>query len=131
MSVDKHHHIRTEEGADDYLLDNFITGPAISASVVSASEEVLADPDQWALVYEEYENATISDTRGFSYDGTATEAERAALVAIWESYYSELVTGTIDPDETMEEIAELMYAAGLQDVLDDAQAQLDAYLASL
>lgn len=131
MSVDKHHHIRTEEGADDYLLDNFITGPAISASVVSASEEVLADPDQWALVYEEYENATISDTRGFSYDGTATEAERAALVAIWESYYSELVTGTVDPDETMEEIAELMYAAGLQDVLDDAQAQLDAYLASL
>ena len=131
MSVDKHHHIRTEEGADDYLLDNFITGPAISASVVSASEEVLADPDQWALVYEEYENATISDTRGFSYDGTATEAERAALVAIWESYYSELVTGTVDPDETMEEIAELMYAAGLQDVLDDAQAQLDAYLASI
>ena len=131
MSVDKHHHIRTEEGADDYLLDNFITGPAISASVVSASEEVLADPDQWALVYEEYENATISDTRGFSYDGTATEAERAALVAIWESSYSELVTGTVDPDETMEEIAELMYAAWLQDVLDDAQAQLDAYLASI
>ena len=123
--------IRTDEGAEDYLLDNFVTGPAISATVVSASPEVLADPDQWTHVYEEYENATQSDTRGFSYNGESTEAIRAALNAIWDGYYYELVTGTADPDETMVEIQELMYEAGLQEVIDDAQSQLDDYLSSL
>ena len=123
--------IRTDEGAEDYLLDNFVTGPAISATVVSASPELLADPDQWTHVYEEYENATQSDTRGFSYNGESTEAIRAALNAIWDGYYYELVTGTADPDETMVEIQELMYEAGLQEVIDDAQSQLDDYLSSL
>lgn len=123
--------VRTDEGAEDYLLDNFVTGPAISATVVSASPELLADPDQWTHVYEEYENATQSDTRGFSYNGESTEAIRAALNAIWDGYYYELVTGTADPDETMVEIQELMYEAGLQEVIDDAQSQLDDYLSSL
>ena len=123
--------IRTDEGAEDYLLDNFVTGPAISATVVSASPELLADPDQWTHVYEEYENATQSDTGGFSYNGESTEAIRAALNAIWDGYYYELVTGTADPDETMVEIQELMYEAGLQEVIDDAQSQLDDYLSSL
>ena len=123
--------IRTEKGADDYLMDNFVTGPAVSASVVSASEEILADPDQWEKVYAEYENAKQSDTRGFSYDGENTEAIQAALYAIWEGYYYELVTGTVDPDETMKTIADLMYATGLQEVLDNAQEQLDEYLETL
>lgn len=123
--------IRTDEGTEDYLLDNFVTGPAVSATVVSASPELLADPDQWTHVYEEYENATQSDTRGFSYNGESTEAIRAALNAIWDGYYYELVTGTADPDETMVEIQELMYEAGLQEVIDDAQSQLDDYLSSL
>ena len=123
--------IRTEKGADDYLMDNFVTGPAVSASVVSASEEILADPDQWEKVYAEYENAKQSDTKGFSYDGENTEAIQAALYAIWEGYYYELVTGTVDPDETMKTIEDLMYTTGLQEVLDDAQGQLDAYLETL
>ena len=123
--------IRTQKGSDDYLLDNFVTGPAVSASVVSAGKEVLADPDQWKHVYEEYEHAKQSDTRGFSYDGEKTEAIQAALNAIWDGYYHELVTGTADPDETMKTIADLMYKAGLQEVLDDAQNQFDQYLENL
>ena len=123
--------IRTEKGGKDYLLDNFVTGPAVSASVVSANAELLADADQWEKVYAEYKDARKSDTQGFSYDGENTEAIRAALYAIWDSYRAELVTGTADPDETMAHIAELMYTTGLQELLDDAQTQLDIYLESL
>ena len=123
--------IRTQQGADDYLQDNFVTGPAVSASVVSASKEVLADPDQWEKVYAEYEHANQSDTQGFSYDGSNTEAITAALSAVWESYRSELVTGTVDPDETMVEIRKQMQAVGLDRVLEDAQQQLDEYLHSM
>ena len=123
--------IRTEDGNENYLMDNFVTGPAISASVVSAGKNLLADPDQWNKVYEGYKDAKQSDTRGFSFDGESTEAERTAIYAIWTTHYSELVTGTIDPDVAMKEISEQMYAAGLQLVLDEAQRQLDEYLGGL
>ena len=112
-------------------MDTFVTGPAVSASVVSAGENNLADPDQWKKVYEAYADAKVSDTQGFSYDGEETESVRAALYAIWENYYHELVTGTSDPDVIMPEMAELMYAAGLQDLIYDAQSQLDLYLESI
>ena len=112
-------------------MDNFVTGPAVSASVVSASEDILADKDQWEKVYKEYENAKQSDTRGFSYDGSKTEAMTAAMNAVWENYYSELVTGTVDPDEAMEEIRKQMEAIGLEEVRADAQEQLDNYLEEL
>ena len=120
--------IRTAAGSENYLMDNFVTGPAVSASVVSASEELLADPDQWEKVYAGYADARISDTRGFSYDSENTEAIQAALYAIWEGYYAELVTGTVDPDETMAKISDLMYAAGLRELMEEAQRQQVEFL---
>ena len=120
--------IRTEEGNDHYLWDAFVTGPAISASVVSAGEDLIADPDQWKRVYEGYKNAKISDTKGFSFDPTPVEAEIAALDAIWSSYSAELVTGTSDTDEAIKEIRAQMEEAGLETVQKEAQRQLDEYL---
>lgn len=119
--------LRTDAGNENYLMDNFVTGPAVSASVVSASKDLLADKDQWEKVYEGYADAKESDTNGFSFDGASTEAEVAAMDAIWSTYYSELVTGTVDPDETMKEIAGLMDAAGFDKVREEAQRQLDAF----
>lgn len=123
--------LRKDAGSEKYLMDNFVTGPAVSASVVSASKDNLADPDQWEKVYEGYKNARISDTKGFSFDQTNVEAEVAALSALMDDRYYELVTGTADPDATMEELSELMYKTGLQKVIDEAQSQLDEYLEGL
>ena len=39
-------------------------------------------------------------------------------------------SGTINIDDVYDEMMEKMNAAGLQDIIEDAQAQLDAYLAS-
>ena len=96
--------------------------------MVSANEEVLADPDQWTKVYEGYQHARISDTQGFSFDTETMEAERSVLGAIWSNRLSELVTGTIDPDEAIAQIRQEMEAAGLNQVREEAQRQLDAYL---
>ena len=112
-------------------MDNFVTGPAVSASVVSAGKEILADKDQWEKVYDGYKNARQADTQGFSFDGEAVEAITAALSAVWESFRSELVTGTADPDEAMAEIKRQMEAVGLNEVRGEAQRQLDAYLDSM
>ena len=123
--------IRLDEGNEHYMMDAFQTGPAISASVVSAGEDLLADPDQWKKVYEGYKDARVNDTRGFSFDGTPVEAEIAALDAIWDTYSSEFVTGTSDTDETIAILREQMEAAGLEKVREEAQKQLDEYLKGL
>ena len=123
--------LRTEQGGNEYRLDNFVTGPATSATVISASKDVLADQDLWAKVFEEYKNAKQSDTHGFVYNGSYSRAMTAALDAIWDENRALLETGTVDPDETMAEIKEQMEAIGLGRVAEEAQKQLDTYLARL
>jgi hypothetical protein len=39
-----------------------------------------------------------------------------------------LYTGTSDPEKVIPEILEQMYDAGLQDIIDEAQRQLDEYM---
>jgi hypothetical protein len=119
--------IRTQEGSDNYRLDNFVTGPAVSASVVSASKEILADKDQWKKVYEEYENAKMSDTNGFIYNDSYTKAMTDAMDALWEKYRARLETGTDDPDKLIAKIKKEMEEIGLNQVLEEAQKQMDNY----
>ena len=123
--------IRTQQGRDEYLLDNFVTGPATSATVVSASKEILADKDQWEKVYKGYENAKMSDTQGFYYNNAYSSAMTSALDAVWNENRVLLETGTVDPDEAMAEMKTQMEAIGLDRVLDEAQKQLDSYLEKL
>ncbi len=121
--------IRTDAGNDNYLLGLFQTGPAISASVLSAGKDNLADPDEWKIVYEGYKTANMSDTKGFTLDITPVEAEITAMNAVWDSHFPELITGTTDPDETMKELQEQFEKIGLEKVQTEAQKQLDEYLA--
>jgi Domain of unknown function (DUF3502). len=122
--------LRTETGTNNYSMDLYVTGPAVSASILSGSETVLGDPNQWKLVYDGYKEATVSDTQGFAFNGESTADLRTALYAVYQNYMAELVTGTSNPDEAMKKMADEMYAIGLQQVIDEAQGQLDAYLAS-
>ena len=119
--------IRTQQGQDEYLVDNFVTGPATTATVISASKEILADKDMWKKVFEGYEHAQKSDTNGFIYNNAFTTAMTAALNEVWEKYRPLLVTGTVDPDETMAEMKQEMEAIGLNTLLREAQKQMDAY----
>ena len=123
--------IRTQLGSDEYQLNNFVTGPAVTATVVSASEEILADKDQWDKVYKEYEHAKMSDTNGFSFNGSFTKAMTDALTAVWEKYRPLLVTGSADPDETMAAMKKEMEPIGLDRLMEEAQKQMDAYQARL
>ena len=121
--------IRTQKGIDNYVpAGTFVTGPVTSATVLSAREDLLADPDQWEKVYEGYKTARISDTKGFSYDGSQTEDIQAVITAIRDNYEAELLTGTIDPDQAMREIKEKLGNAEIERLEKDIQSQLDTYL---
>lgn len=118
-------------GADEYRLDNFVTGPAVTATVLSASKDILADKDQWKKVYDEYAHAKMSDTNGFIFNDNYTRSMTTAMNAIWDKYRALLETGSVDPDETMAEIKKQMEAVGLDRLIEEAQKQMDAYQAKL
>ena len=87
-------------------------------------------PDQWKAVYEGYDEYGIySRTGGFSYDRSRKEDIITALTAIYSDYDAELCTGTSDPDRVVPEIRSRMEKAGINEVLDDINGELAAYLA--
>ena len=121
--------IRTETGRSRYQTSLYPMGSVINASVESVSEDFLADPDQWTKVYEGYEEYGIhSSAYGFVYDKTRKEDIIAALTAIYANYSTDLITGTSDPDVVIPKMREEMEKAGVRELLDDIQQQLEEYL---
>ncbi len=87
------------------------------------------DPNVWDKYQKVRDNAVISKAYGFFFDTTPVLNELAALGTVSDEYLMSLVTGSVDVDKTLAEFNEKLYKAGLQKVIDEKQAQLDAWLA--
>lgn len=128
--------LRTELGKQNYDTTGWMytTGSYVSASVESNVDEegnlTLADPELWVKVFEGYGDAIVSATKGFVFNREPVEAEATAVGAVMEKYTYEMNTGTLDIDEKLPQIIEELETAGISVVLEEAQRQLDEYLAS-
>lgn len=67
---------------------------------------------------------------GYSYNSENMQTQMGAVANVVAEYLLPLCTGAVDPDEKLPEFLEKMEAAGVQDVLDDANAQLDSFMQS-
>lgn len=124
--------IRTQKGVDDYSCWAFSQGSyALSSVEASAFEGVDADPNMWDVVFEGYEHAVVAADYGFAFDPTPVEMEVSQLTVISEKWFGQIFTGTVDPAESLPAVIAEMEAAGLRDVIAEAQEQLDAHLAGL
>ena len=121
--------LRTQAGRERYAPTLYPLGSVVNASVESVSEDFLADPDQWVKVYQGYEEYAIrSSTQGFVYDQTRKPDIIAAVTAIFANYSTDLFTGTSDPDVVVPKMRSEMEAAGIQELIDDINDQLAAWL---
>ena len=121
--------LRSETGRSRYTVPLYPMGSVKNASVESVSRDFLADPDQWEKVYEGYrEYAVRSRTNGFVYDQTRKEDIIAAVTAIYANYSTDLLTGTSDPDVVIPKMRAQMEAAGIDELIEDIQAELDRHL---
>lgn len=66
---------------------------------------------------------------GFSFDATTVANEITACTNVVNKYHKALVCGALDPEETLPKFNQELYDAGLQTIIDEKQAQLDAWLA--
>ncbi len=86
-----------------------------------------------ADIFEQYQevdgNAIPSKAYGFNPDLSGVTDQIAAVTDVTSQYLAQITTGTVDPGPAIEEFNQALYNAGLQDIIDAKQEQLDAWLA--
>lgn len=75
-----------------------------------------------------YEGSKKLPIYGFTFDPSNVEKEVAAVANIKEAYALTLCTGAADVDATLSEMLQKMDEAGMQKIVDEANAQLAAFL---
>ena len=94
--------------------------------IMSPEAGTIGDPREEIIA--QNNNATASPALGFCFDTSNVRDQLAACTATWDTYKSLIVTGAGDPDEVIPEMMEALRADGFDDIVAEAQAQLDAYL---
>ncbi len=84
-------------------------------------------------VWDQYVDFNKGDyvSKGFDlrFDNAPVIDQVLQCTTIWNEYYQRLTYGAVeDLQSTLDEFNEKMYAAGLQDIIDEKQKQLDAVL---
>lgn len=83
--------------------------------------------NQWDEVKALNAAATGSPALGFVFDTTNVTDQLANCTEIWKRYKAELLTGTIEPEAAVAEMMEEMRAAGFDEIVTEAQTQIDAW----
>ncbi len=85
--------------------------------------------DIYQQMKEKNKNAEKSLALGFQFDSSKVADQMTACANVVSQYYMPIMYGEVDIDSSLEEFNKQLYAAGLQDIIDEKQAQLDAWLA--
>ena len=86
--------------------------------------------DLWERTRTFNEEARKSPASGFAFDSTSIATEQTAVTNVYEEYRKSLEYGFVDPEVAIPEMVEKMNSAGLQKIIEEKQAQLDAWAAS-
>ena len=89
-----------------------------------------SDPKLWEKMEEFNSSAKSSKAVGFLFDSSNYSSEIAALSNIVKQYSGALYSGSRDPDELIPELLEALDDAGINEVIQAKQEQLDAFLAA-
>ena len=86
--------------------------------------------DLWEQYRDFNEGAIVSRASGFTFNMTNVATQFTAVTNVYNQYQKAIEFGFSDPDTAIAEMNEAMKKAGLQDIIDEKQAQLDAWLAA-
>lgn len=85
--------------------------------------------DKWEQFKKFNAEGVNSPLLSFNFDSTKVATEMAAVQNVKEQFWASLMTGTVDPAEYLPKATEKFKEAGLDKVIAEAQAQLDAWRA--
>ncbi len=85
--------------------------------------------DYWDVTKEWNQTALKSKAFGFVWDSSEVTNQLTACTNVLDKYWQALMCGAVDPDETIPQFNEELHAAGIDDIIESKQTQLDAWLA--
>ena len=87
-------------------------------------------PDNYWDATRDFNNGSQKSAAfGFSFDATKTPNEIAACTNVVNKYHKALVCGALNPEETLPKFNQELKDAGIDAIITEKQAQLDAWLA--
>ena len=101
----------------------FMFGNQFNSHVVEGK-----DIDVWEQMAAVNESAVKSPLLGFSLDTSSVTNEVANVSAVIAEFKG-LNNGTVDPDKTLKDYSKKLKEAGIDNIVKEAQKQIDAYLA--
>jgi putative aldouronate transport system substrate-binding protein len=75
-------------------------------------------------------SAAVSPLNGFNFDASKVKTQIAQVSAVVMQYYPVISTGSGDPNSVLAEFDKKCKEAGLDDIMKEAQTQIDAWRAS-
>ncbi len=84
-------------------------------------------PTLWEEMKEFNTSAVVSSASGFIFNSENVLNELTAVQNIYNEYQASIEYGFVDPETGIAEMNEKMMNAGLQKIIDEKQAQLDAW----
>ncbi len=80
------------------------------------------------LMLSENKNSALSPAFGFTFDNSSVSNEESAVLNVINEYLPGLNTGSVDPETEIPAFVEKLKAAGLDQIIEAKQTQLDAWL---
>ena len=120
----------TQGGVDSsYAAMKWIIGNTFHAYLNQGCKE---GENELALEINENPNNSVSDLMGFIPNVQSVQTQIDQITAVTNEYGGTLQSGIMESDweTTYNEYVDKMNAAGLQDILDELQGQVDAFLAN-
>jgi len=88
------------------------------------------EPANKREILDEYAaNTNVSKALGFTFDMEPVKNEHVALSNVSDQYRAALETGTVNPEDKLDEFNQKLKAAGLEKYIAEKQAQLDKWAA--
>lgn len=84
----------------------------------------------WELQLDSNAEAKPSLALGFNFDSTPVADQITACTNVYSQYYLPLINGEVDIDEVLPVFQQALHDAGIDDIIAEKQAQLDAWLAA-
>ena len=119
-------YVNEKSGYSNFKLDSDVEKQKIPISEIG---DDLLEAKNKIEEYDKYNSrAKTYETVGLRLNLTDFSAETTAVSSAWSEYNKQIVYG-FDGVEALEACNQAMYVAGLQTLIDEANKQLDAYLA--
>lgn len=104
--------------------ETFLTGNATIGYKWATEPE-----DIWEKYQEFNDGATLSPAYGFTYNSEGVKVELTAVQNVLNKYISLINAGLAEPEETIAALNKELETAGINKIVEDVQAQLDAWSA--